>query len=301
MNGFRKRDLGRGGGYPVIRDLSVTVLVDDRAANNGLGVEHGFSLWIEADGRKLLFDAGQSDLLFRNAALLGIDPAEADAFILSHGHYDHSGGISRLLAIRPGLPVYCHPGIFIPRYSRKPDGTMKPVGVQKNSAGALMNGSTGITWVSRPMEVKNHIWITGPIPRIMEFEDTGGPFFKDTAGKIADLIEDDIALWLETQQGITVVTGCCHSGIVNTVAYIRQVAGSCPVRRIIGGLHLVNATARRIEGTIGYLQSLDLSGIVPCHCTGDAAAGEIVRRFPLRGEAGHVGKRIEMTFGRIRA
>ncbi|MBN1758042.1 MAG: MBL fold metallo-hydrolase [Chitinispirillaceae bacterium] len=276
----------------MIKDLSVTILVDNRASENGAGTEHGLSLWIEADGFRLLFDTGQSDLMFRNGQLAGIDPAEADVLVLSHGHYDHTGGVGSLLELRKDLPVYCHPGVVIPRYSRQSDGCMKPVGMSRSSAMALMNREKNIIWVTRPQYITGHIGIVGVIPRTTDFEDTGGAFFGDPSGQSADPIEDDTSLWIETVRGIVVVTGCCHSGIVNTLLRIRQITGNNQFYRIIGGFHLVNAARSRLDATVAYLQAERWDRMVPCHCTGEVAMRYLEQYFPDRMEAGFAGKEI---------
>lgn len=126
-----------------------------------------------------------------------------------------------------------------------------------------------------PVYLADGIGLTGPIPRHCDFEDTGGPFFLDAQKTSVDLIEDDQALWFETRGGVVIVLGCCHSGIVNTVDYIRQVSGIAEVRGIVGGLHLLNASSQRIEGTVQALQALKLEFLIPCHCTGEGAIAQL--------------------------
>jgi 7,8-dihydropterin-6-yl-methyl-4-(beta-D-ribofuranosyl)aminobenzene 5'-phosphate synthase len=253
----------------VINHPTITVLVDNRSDDSRLYTEHGLSLWIEADGRRIIFDTGQSDILFRNAETLGIDLRKADTLVLSHGHYDHTGGVARLLEINPALQVYCHPGIFIPRYSRQADGRITPIGLREQNAKALLHHIDGITWTTQPVFLSKEIGITGPIPRRRDFEDTGGAFFLDPEAQKPDPIEDDCAMWFMTSEGVTVVTGCSHSGLVNTLEHIRSFTGERHVGTVIGGLHLLHASEERIEETCRYLQSAGIGRIVPCHCTGE--------------------------------
>ncbi len=273
----------------MIKNLSITILVDNHSPDNTRGTEHGLSFWIEADGFRLLFDTGQSNLMFDNGVLSGCDPAHADALVLSHGHYDHTGGVARLLELRQDLPIYCHPGVLIPRYSRRHEGSMKPVGISRPAAMELMRREQSIRWVNSSRYLADGIGCTGVLSRTTAFEDTGGDFFLDPLGKQSDLIEDDLSLWIETTDGVVVITGCCHSGIVNTLSCVRQITGCRSFHRIIGGLHLVNATEKRIDATIGYLRTEQWDSMVPCHCTGTVAVEALRREFSGRVEQGYAG------------
>jgi len=273
----------------MINDLSITLLVDNASNDPRLTPEHGFAAWIEADDRRILFDTGRSDTVFANAKALEIDLCTADTLILYHGHYDHTGNIAALLELNQSLEIFCHPAISIPRYSRHADGSMRSIGMSQANAEALRGRGDLIHWTSRPIFVSDDIGITGPIPRLMPFEDTGGDFFLDSDAKQRDPIDDDCAIWFVTAQGLTVVTGCCHSGIINTLGYIRSIAGALPLRTVVGGMHLLHATAKRIDATCDYLASRNIGELVPCHCTGDGAIelmksrlGEMVRPGGLR-------------------
>lgn len=279
----------------MLKHLNITILVDNRSNQDNLKSEHGLSLWIEADDRKILFDAGQSDILLQNAKTLGIDLSSADTFIISHGHYDHTGGLESILQVNPSINIYCHSGVFSPRYSRQPDGRTKPVGMQKKAYAALHKKFDHIKWVNTPRFLNDHIGITGPIPRKSTFEDTGGAFYFDYDAKRPDLINDDMAMWFRTGQGLCIVTGCCHSGLVNTISYIQSLEPEIPVYMILGGLHLVNASGERIKNTCDFLNSLNINQIIPCHCTGDKAVEYMQNRLGKSVEPGEVGKKIDIS------
>jgi 7,8-dihydropterin-6-yl-methyl-4-(beta-D-ribofuranosyl)aminobenzene 5'-phosphate synthase len=258
------------GGMMIFR-LAITVLADNSATMPGFAAEHGLALWIEANDRRIIFDTGQSDALVRNAELLGVNLSTADTLVLSHGHYDHTGGLARILGSNPSLAVYCHPGVFTPRFSRQPDGAMKPIGISQTSADALQRVRQSTHWVTGPTCLSDDIGITGPIPRSTVFEDTGGAFFLDPAGSKPDPVEDDLAVWLRTAKGLCVITGCCHSGLVNTLSYIQNLTGESRVHAVMGGFHLLHASAKRMEKSGMYLESIGIERIVPCHCTGEKA------------------------------
>ncbi len=265
----------------MLSHFSVTILIDSLTKSNDFLTEHGFSVWIEADDKRVLFDTGQSDILVHNAAKLGIDLSSADVLVLSHGHYDHIGGVASILSLKPSIPVYCHSAIFSPHHSRKPDGLIKPIGVSINekSSDSLYKIKNLIHWVDSPVFITSDIGITGPIPRNSLFEDTGGAFFLDCEGMKIDPIEDDLAMWFRTVHGICVITGCCHSGLVNTLTYIHNINKGDVIHTVIGGFHLLNATLHRVEKTCDYIDSEGIEQIVPCHCTGTEAIEVLRMRF----------------------
>ncbi len=255
-------------------EVSITVLVDDAEGAPGLCAEHGLALWIETGGRRILFDTGQSGCCTRNAEKLGIDLGTADTLVVSHGHYDHAGGVPRFLAMNSSASMYCHPGISAPRYSRRSDGAMRPVGISAETAAALDRAADRVRWVTGPVWVSERIGITGPVPRASSFEDTGGAFFLDPQAQRVDQLEDDLSMWFVTAEGLVVVTGCCHSGIVNTLLYVERIAGPTPVCAVIGGFHLINASEERIGRTVAAVNGMGaLRRLVPCHCTGEMAVG----------------------------
>jgi len=247
--------------------VRITILVDDQAGD-GLIAEHGLSLWIEAGDRRILFDTGQGVALEANARKLGVDLSQTDILVLSHGHYDHTGGVARVLAAAPQAEVFFHPAALQSRYSIH-DGVPKPVHMPTGAMDAI--GRLPYIqrhWLLDPVILLNGVGITGPVPRKTDFEDTGGPFYLDTEARRADFLEDDMSLWVKTPNGLIVCTGCCHSGLVNTLVFVLRISGAHRLCAVIGGFHLVHANNRRIERTTAVLRSLAPDKVVPCHCTG---------------------------------
>lgn len=254
--------------------IAITILVDNQAGP-GLTTEHGFSLWIEADGHHILFDTGQGPALPVNAGTLGVDLRQTDMVVLSHGHYDHTGGIPHVLQVAPNAHVYCHPGVVQPRYSLR-NGSPKPAHMPSEAMAALDRlPEKNLHWTSEAVRLSENIGLTGPIPRQTTFEDTGGAFFLDPEARHADPIEDDLALWIRTDQGLVVCVGCCHAGIINTLTHVRRLSGVAPIRAVIGGLHLLNADRRRLNHTLAAMQTMPIETVIPCHCTGDRAMDEL--------------------------
>lgn len=255
----------------MLKEVTITILVDN-LAREGLAAEHGFAVLIGAGGRKILFDTGQTGaVLGGNADALGEDLSGVEAMVLSHGHYDHTGGMPLALARAPGAAVWCHPGVFAPRWSLR-DGAAREIGMPPAAQDALTALPVGqLRRVTAPVQAAPGVWITGPVPRGNPFEDTGWPFFLDPEGTKPDLLPDDLSLWMETPEGVVVLTGCCHAGLMNTLMLVRNRTGGRPLRALIGGFHLVNAGERRMARTLETLRTLNPVTIVPCHCTGEAA------------------------------
>lgn len=268
---------------------SLQILIDNQA-ETGLEKEHGLSMWIEVDGRRILFDTGAGNKFESNARKLSIDVYTADHLVLSHGHYDHTGGVSHFLRHNRQSSVYCHPSAVLPRYAVR-NGSGTSIQMPHESITAIDKLSEErLHWVQDPLRLGEHIGLTGHIPRKTSFEDTGGPFYFDPDGKRPDPIDDDMALWIRTQKGLVVVTGCCHAGLVNTLDYIFHLNNGMKICALIGGFHLVDATPLRLDLTMQALAAFEIELMVPCHCTGQAALELLKNTFELRVSSGAAGK-----------
>jgi 7,8-dihydropterin-6-yl-methyl-4-(beta-D-ribofuranosyl)aminobenzene 5'-phosphate synthase len=268
--------------------VKITILVDN-LAGDGLIAEHGLALWIETEGKRILFDTGQGGALETNARVLGVDLGKIDILILSHGHYDHTGGIADVLQRAPKAEIFCHSGAVQPRYAIR-NGTVRSIQMPQKSKAAINKlSSKHLYWVQQPMSLFGKVGITGPVPRETSFENPGGPFYLDLEGKRPDLIEDDLAIWIQTDQGIILCVGCCHAGLVNTLHYVRRITKQDKIRAIIGGLHLVNAGHQRLDQTLNALRSFSPDIMVPCHCTGETAVAALRDAFGERVSTGAAG------------
>jgi 7,8-dihydropterin-6-yl-methyl-4-(beta-D-ribofuranosyl)aminobenzene 5'-phosphate synthase len=273
--------------------LSITLVVDNSALG-ALRSEHGFAAWVELPNRRLLFDTGQAALC-ENAAALGIDLSAADLLVLSHGHFDHTGGLPALVEQAPGVCVYLNLAATGARYSIR-DGKARSIGMPDDARAALETlPQQRVVWTTDTVELQEGVGLTGSIPRRTDFEDPGGPFFIDTAGTRADPIPDDQALWLRTDRGLVVLVGCSHAGLINTLRHAQRLSGEPRLHAVIGGFHLVAASDARLQRTVEALEQLDLDLIVPCHCTGEAATEVLRQSLGERVVAGAAGA--SFTFG----
>ena len=273
---------------------ALTVLVDNQA---GLGcvTEHGYALWVDAGDRRILLDTGQGGALAGNAKALGLDLGRTDALALSHGHYDHTGAVPLVLSAAPQARLYCHPGVTEPRYSIR-NGEARDIRMPQASMRALNAlPPDRLLWSGEPTMLGQGLGLSGTIPRRTDFEDAGGPFFFDPHGHRPDPISDDQSLWIATDKGLVVCTGCCHAGLVNTLMHLREVTGEERIRAVIGGLHLGAASTERLEKTARALRDARVGLVVACHCTGEAATAWLSDHLDCEVRTGYAGLRIDTS------
>ncbi|MBN2513622.1 MAG: MBL fold metallo-hydrolase [Sedimentisphaerales bacterium] len=258
--------------------LQITILVDNVAWRPDLQAEHGLSMWIEYGDRRILWDTGQGGVLSANAKSLGVDLTQADIIALSHGHYDHTGGLPSVLPIAPDAEVWMHPLATVTRFSRKE--TVHPVGMPAQAAESLQ-GRT-IHWIKSWTAIHEGVFLTGSIPRNTPYEDTGGAFFLDADCQIPDMLPDDQALVAECSKGLVVVLGCAHSGVVNTLDYVHLKTSGKPIYAVMGGMHLSKASQERLDYTVQALKKYDVQIVLPLHCTGERATHYLRTALPDR-------------------
>jgi 7,8-dihydropterin-6-yl-methyl-4-(beta-D-ribofuranosyl)aminobenzene 5'-phosphate synthase len=144
-------------------------------------------------------------------------------------------------------------------------------------------------WIRQPTLLSEEIGLTGPIPRETDYEDTGGPFYLDPDGRHTDTIDDDLALWIRSDNGLVVCVGCSHAGLINTLHHIRRLNNGMRVRAIIGGFHLINAGRERLDRTVAALRLIEPDTVVPSHCTGEPAVTLLRDVFGERISTGVAG------------
>lgn len=281
------------------RSKSVTALVENTAFGRHVRGEHGLAFWIETESKRVLFDTGPSpEVLLHNAEHLGIDLGSADAVVLSHGHYDHTGGLEELLKRAGSIPLFLHPGVLVQRFSRQKDGTVREIGAPPPLDEPFLSAHTSaLSWTTAATPVAEDLWATGQVPRVTGFEDTGGDFYLDAACKTPDPIGDDQAVFFDTRDGTVVLLGCCHAGVVNTLRHVQDLTGGRPIHAVLGGTHLISASRDRMARTVEALREMDVGLLAPAHCTGARAQVRLGSEFPDRWEPCHVGSVFEFPGG----
>jgi len=232
--------------------------------------EHGLSYLIEYDGKKILFDTGQSDLFLKNAKKIHVNLADNDFIVLSHGHFDHGNGLQFLSS----GTLLCHPGCFVKRYHRS---GKTYIGL-KITRDEIEKKFTLIT-SEIPFKISEKIIFLGGIPRLTEFESKSTSFIFENGSP--DFVMDDSAIALVLNNGLFVVTGCGHSGIVNTLEYAVKITGENRIMGIIGGFHLKEAD-RQTKAVISYLKEHNVEYVYPAHCTAQPVLDIFYANFKRR-------------------
>ena len=233
----------------------------------GFQSEFGLSLLLRTASGIFLFDTGAGTALLPNLRRMGLDAEDIRKVILSHGHYDHTGGLAE---IHPE-EIWCCRGIGSGHYSLHADGTVHDISMPGNARTVL--DQARIHWSDTFRQIAPELLLTGPIER-GSAEDCGGKFFHDPDCRIPDDIAEEQALL--TSDGF-LITGCCHAGLINTINHCRKHHPEIRIRAVVGGLHLRNADPARLEQTAACLRENGISEMFPMHCTGEKAI-EYLRR-----------------------
>lgn len=278
--------------------MKLTVLLDNNTLIDHyfLG-EPGVSYFIEADGKKVLFDVGYSDAFVRNAQKMQIDLLDIDLIILSHGHLDHTWGMMPLIqhytegmiekraVKRPRLVA--HPGVL----DRRKHQDAPEIGAVLNAD--VLGRFFDLQWSRGVVRLTDNLFFLGTIERSNDFEAQKplGVVIQD-GQEVDDFLLDDTALVYKSPQGLDIITGCSHSGICNMVEYARKVCGDGRVVDVIGGFHLLEPSAQQLQGTIDYLANVKPEIVHACHCTDLKSKIELAGSLPLK----EVGVGLVLTY-----
>jgi len=271
----------------MIRKLSITQVIENAAGAPGLLGEHGAAFLVEADDHCLLFDTGQGMVLRHNVERLEIALERVESIILSHGHYDHTGGLLTALELTGPVDLYLHPEALSPKYNRNGRAIGSPV----EDLETLRPLTRRLVASTEPTQVAPGILLTGEIPRTHPIEDTGGPFYRDAQCTEPDALADDQALVVDTSAGLVVLLGCGHSGLVNTLDWVRELLPDRPLHAVLGGMHLLRADRDRLDFTAQALAEREVAYLAPNHCTGLAAICHLRQRFPVQFRESPAGTR----------
>jgi len=273
----------------------ITILCENTVGSiSGTLGEHGFSALIEPFGEEpLLFDTGQGATLLHNARCMNKDLAAAGRVIISHGHYDHAGGLLPLLQEHGSREVLGHPGIFASRHRVKDTGECIPIGIP-HSRSVLEAAGAVFTLSAEFLEIAPGMYLTGQVPRLTPFEKGDEGLFFGCGGQEVDNTPDDQTLVLATEKGLVIVLGCCHSGLINTLHHVTRQLERSDVYAVVGGTHLGFCGADQVTRTLAALKKTGLRKLAPCHCTGFAAAVRLSREFPHAFQQARVGYTLEV-------
>lgn len=284
-----------------VASLEITIL-STMLADEGIG-EWGFAALVEVDGRRILFDTGANDdTVARNAKALNLDLSDVESVILSHNHADHTTGLlplrRQLVAVQPKAltTAYVGRGIFWPRVA---GGRVNDRMARVRQGFEATGGS--VVEVTEPQRLQPGVWLTGPVPRIHpERNWSGAGRVRSEAGEVEDTVPEDMTLVIHTKEGLVLLFGCGHAGVINTLEHTRKTIAPAPVKAIIGGLHLFDADEKQLQWTAGQLRRFGVQQIVGAHCTGVEAVYRLRALVGLTRDTcmvGAVGARYSLDKG----
>jgi len=277
--------------------MKITIICENTVGRRiGLG-EHGFSAFVETDKGNYLFDTGSGHSVIRNSLELNKDLRTIKKIFLSHGHYDHTGGLPEVLKLKGKVDIHAHPHVFLDRIhvvKKNEKQTKTFVGLPYKKRYLELLGANFI--LNKDFtEVEKGVFLTGEVPRKTSFEKPDPVLLAEIDGKISqDIFSDDQSLILDTEKGLILVLGCAHSGMINIINYVIDKTGKENFCAILGGTHLDFLTQEQLEESIKALKKMKIERIGVCHCTGMRAAFRLHHEFGERFFYGHVGSGLEI-------
>lgn len=269
--------------------VQIVVLMENRSGTGATKAEHGLSFWIQIDGRSALFDTGQSGGFLYNAPLLGVDATAAELLAVSHGHYDHGGGVRSLYEETSFRgPLWTGPDFFDKKWSEETPGS-RFIGVDFDEAYlrsrnvehpivGIPPSDRGVKTVVK--ELFPGLYAVNGFPRNSSLEHPNPRFVVDRPlGRQEDDFRDELCLVADLPLGLAVFLGCSHPGIINMLDAVGN-AFHRPLYAVFGGSHLVEADTPRLDATMEYLESQQIPLIALGHCTGTSAEAELEKKVP---------------------
>ncbi|MGA2517110.1 MAG: MBL fold metallo-hydrolase [Thermodesulfobacteriota bacterium] len=275
----------------------ITILCDNLVGHLVGSGEHGFSAFIELDKGNYLFDTGSGRSIVPNSLTLNKDLKSIRKIFLSHGHYDHTGGLSEVLKLKGKVDVHAHPHVFLDRivvFKEEGREIKRFIGIHYKksyleSLGAQFVFNTDFN------EVEKGLFLTGEVPRQTNFEKRDPRLFSEMDGSMTqDLFLDDQSLALDTEKGLILILGCAHAGMINIVNHVMHKTGKQKFYAIVGGTHLDFLTPEQLEESIKSLKRMEIGKIGVSHCTGMKAAFRLHQEFGDRFFYGCVGSVLEV-------
>lgn len=283
-----------------VKNVQITVLIEDSKSSSKpkLKNKHGLSFFIQAkigdDKVTVLMDTGPNpEALLHNVDAMDVNLEDVDVIALSHGHYDHTGGlIVALKRMKKQVPVIAHPTVFDPKLSLMPH--LRLIGAPSKISEVESVGGVPVL-ATDPIKIADGITTTGEVPRITAFERVRGFWSVHNRKFVEDEMLDDQSLVIDVEgKGLVVAAGCAHAGIINTIQCAKKLTGNSRVYAVLGGFHLISADDKRIQATVDELEKLDPEFVGPCHCTGKKATKRFAETFGDRCRILHTGDVIEI-------
>ena len=256
--------------------------------------EHGFSCFVETEEGNYLFDTGQGYAIVQNSLALKKDLTTIESIMISHGHYDHTGGLPAVLKIKGAVDIFAHPDMFAERIWSN-NGRTRSIGIpfQRSyleSLGARFRLHTEM------MEVGPGIYLTGEVPRTSNFEKGDANMtlkMPDGHEEHPDPLRDDLSMVIDSDKGLVIVLGCAHAGMINIINHIIDKLGRERIHAIIGGTHLGFSSDEQFDETLKVIDQYQIEHVGVSHCTGLVKASLLHAKLKERFFFGTVGVVLE--------
>ncbi|MBR5229328.1 MAG: MBL fold metallo-hydrolase [Firmicutes bacterium] len=263
--------------------MKLSFLVDNKTEHSNCQAEWGLSIFVESCGHKILFDTGSSDMFVRNAKAMGIDIAQAEAVLVSHGHYDHTEGMPAFVEANETASIYIHKNAFAKCY-----GTDEETGqIDERNCGLLWSEDfinsiqDRLVLTEQVVKVNDNMTLVGNIPDFEEFPPTE-KFYKEPQCS-CELEEDDMSheqfLVVEEDNHIFIISGCCHKGMMPTIKTARKHFPDKKIAAVIAGMHMYPLAEEPRKEMVQQIINSGVEKVFPLHCTGMEAIIEFKARM----------------------
>lgn len=252
--------------------MKFTFLMENKTYKSGLLAEHGLSLLIETKGHNLLFDAGATGAFVSNCVKMGIDLEKVDMAVISHGHYDHTGGFPEFCRINAKAPVFMHRNALRTSYGMENGELEKETSGIRWTDEELKKMASRIVFTDGVLKLDDNIYLTGTVPVDEDFIPTEKFYYKETTPEGEKIIEDDMSheqcLVIKEAGGIFIFSGCSHRGVINAINVCKSIFPGEPVRALVAGMHLYSSPREAGEKVVEQVARENIEKLFPVHCTG---------------------------------